>query len=131
MIQRLEPARLDHAGHIVGGGYVHVVAFGAGSQLGKQLLVVREVALLQLTVTKLLEALDRLRRDIVVPVVDVQHVFLGQRWEASQQHDPQQPLHPSSSEAIDIERAPRTGRPGGPPQSAATWKPCGAKVYPS
>ena len=77
----------------VAGRHEHVVALGAGGELGQQLLVVRVVGLHDLALAGLLEALDRLRRDVVVPVVEVELVLgggaagEGEEQRGEQQHE--------------------------------------------
>ena len=78
LVDRLQLAAADQRLHGVAGRHQHVVALGAGGELGEQLLVVRVVGLHDLALAGLLEALDRLRRDVVVPVVEMQLV-LGER----------------------------------------------------
>src|SRR5207237_2595423 len=55
-----------------------------GRELGEKLLVIGVVGLDDGTLAGVLEALDRLRRDVVVPVVEVEFV-LGERRERGEQ----------------------------------------------
>ena len=62
-----------------------VVTLGARRELRQQLLIVRVVGLHDLAHAELLEALDRLRREVAVPVVEVELVPGGERRERLQQ----------------------------------------------
>jgi hypothetical protein len=57
---------------------------------GQQLLVVRVVGLHDRALAELLEALDRLRRKVVVPVVELELVPGGERRERDQQRSEKQ-----------------------------------------
>ena len=77
LVDGLQAPALDQRLHRVRRRHVHVVALGAGGELGEQLLVVRIVGLHDGALAELLEALDRLRREVVVPVVEVELVLRG------------------------------------------------------
>ena len=77
LVDRLQLPALDQRLDGVRRRHQHVVALGAGGELGEQLLVVRIVGLHDFALAEILEALDRLRRDVVVPVVQMQLVLGG------------------------------------------------------
>ena len=71
----LADQRLDR----VAGRHQQVVADGAGVELGQHLVVVGVVVLLDAAAALPLEARQGLVAEVVVPVVEVQHVFGGGR----------------------------------------------------
>ncbi len=79
LVERLQLPAADQRLHGVAGRHQHVVALGAGGELGEQLLVVRVIRLHDLALAHALEALDRLRSDVVVPVVEMKLVFRVRR----------------------------------------------------
>ena len=74
LVERAQRAAGDQRLDRVAGRHEHVVAGGAGGELGEQFLVVRVVVLHQPAFARRLEALDRLLGDVVVPVVQVELV---------------------------------------------------------
>ena len=83
LVDRLQLSSANQRLHGVGRRHEDVVALGAGGELGQKLLVVRVVRLHDLALALLLEALDRFRRDVVVPVVEVE-LIRGRRGRGRQ-----------------------------------------------
>jgi hypothetical protein len=75
LVDRHQLAALDQRLHRVRRRYHDVVALGTRSELCEQLLVVGVVGLHDLALAELLEPLDGLGSDVVVPVVEVQLVL--------------------------------------------------------
>jgi hypothetical protein len=91
-VERLQPAGLRHSGDVVRRWHHDVVSLCSRGQLGNEFLVVAVEILHHLALALRFEIFDRLWRDIVVPVVEMQFIG-GKRGQAGEQQQGQQSGH--------------------------------------